>query len=202
MRSSIENLIEISWRAVLARQDCRNGRSITRPPIEPLPGERLESRFGDEFPVLAYLDAALELGEECELADLASGLRLVLDQVRWSQNPGYTNANVSQSLLDGYAYAGLAGPDCPILCEVPRCGYVLLSPGVTYQDHNHQPREVYLVLTPGGQWCLDSGEWFDVYPGDLILHDPWQMHALRAGGRPLLAFAAWLEGGDRNAIRI
>jgi len=202
MRSSVENLIEISWQAVLARQDCSSGLSITRPPIEPLPRERLESRFGDEFPVLAYIDAALDLAGKCELADLASGLRLVLDQVRWSQNPGYTDANVSQSLLDGYAYAGLSGPDCPVLCEVPRCGYVLLSPGVTYTDHKHEPREIYLVLTPGGQWCLDSGEWFDVYPGDLILHGPWQMHAMRAGDQPLLAFAAWLEGGDRKVIQI
>jgi len=202
MRSSVESLIEVSWQAVLARQDCRNGRSVNRPAIEPLHCERLESRFGDELPVLAYIDAALELAGKYELSNLASGLRLVLDRVRWSQNPGYTEANVSQSFLDGYAYAGLSGPDCPLLCEVPRCGYVLLAPGVTYQDHNHEPREVYLVLTPGAQWCLDSGEWFDVYAGDLILHDPWQMHAMRAGDRPLLAFAAWLESGDRKAIQI
>lgn len=202
MSSPIENLIEASWRAVLARQDCRSGRAVTRPPVEPLPGERLESRFGDEFPVLAYLDAALDVAGDYELADLVSGLHPVLDQLRWSQNPGYTNTNVSQSFLDGYAYAGLSGPDCAILCEVPRCGYVLLSPGVTYQDHKHQPREVYLVLTPGSQWCLDSGEWFDVHPGDLILHEPWQMHAMRAGDQPLLAFAAWLESGDRKAIQI
>jgi hypothetical protein len=41
-----------------------------------------------------------------------------------------------------------------------------------------------------------------VHPGDLILHEPWQMHALRAGDQPLLTFAAWLESGDRKAIRI
>jgi hypothetical protein len=202
MLSPLENLIELSWRAVLARQDCRSGRSVSRPPVEPLSVGRLESRFAEEFPVLEYLDAALDLASNCELSDLASALCPALDQVRWSQNPGYTEANVSRSLLDGYAYAGLSGPDCPLLCEVPRCGYVLLAPGVTYQDHNHEPREAYLVLTPGAQWCLDSGEWFDVHAGDLILHQPWQMHAMRAGDQPLLAFAAWLESGDRKAIQI
>ena len=202
MSSAIENLIEVSWSAVLARRDCRSGREIIRPTLVALDEERRESRFGDEFPVLAYLDAAIDLAGNHELADLASGLRPALNQARWSQNPGYTEANVSKSFLDGYAYAGLSGPDCPVLCEVPRCGYVLLSPEVTYQDHNHEPREVYLVLTPGGQWCLDSGEWFDVHPGDLIIHEPWQMHAMRAGDQPLLTFAAWLESGDRKAIRI
>ena len=75
-----------------------------------------------------------------------------------------------------------------------------MAPGVTYPGHKHEAREVYLVLTPGTQWRLDEGEWFDVMPGDLIYHDSWQMHAMRTADRPLLAFAAWIETGDRRAI--
>ena len=37
-------------------------------------------------------------------------------------------------------------------------------------------------------------------PGDLIFHDSWQMHAMRTGAQPLLAFAGWIEVGDRRAI--
>jgi len=56
------------------------------------------------------------------------------------------------------------------------------------------------VLTPGSQWCLDEGDWFDVDAGDLMFPDSWQMHAMRPGEQPLLAFAGWIEAGDRRAI--
>ena len=75
-----------------------------------------------------------------------------------------------------------------------------MGPRVTYEDHHHGPREFYLVLTPGSHWRLDRGAWFDVSPGELILHEPWQMHAMRTGDQPLLAFAGWVEPGERTAV--
>lgn len=195
-------MIELAWAAVLARRDVISGQPVARPPMEMLADRRIESRFGGDLPVLAHLHAALELAQENELADLATAMRGFADRFNWSQNPKYDGSNVSRSFLDGYAYAGLAGPDCPLQCEVPRCGFLLLAPGVTYIDHQHAPREIYLILTPGGQWCLDSGEWFDVDAGDLLLHAAWQMHAMRAQQQPLLAFAAWLDRGHRDEIRI
>ena len=43
---------------------------------------------------------------------------------------------------------------------------------MTYPAHHHGPREVYLVMTPGVQWQLDEGDWFEVQAGDLagVLH--------------------------------
>ena len=38
------------------------------------------------------------------------------------------------------------------------------------------------------------------HTGDLIFHDSWQMHAMRTRRQPLLAFAGWIEVGDRRAI--
>ena len=61
-------------------------------------------------------------------------------------------------------------------------------------------REVYLVLTPGVQWRLDQGEWFDVAPGDLIYHHAWRMHAMRTADLPLFAFAGWVDAGRRVDI--
>ena len=77
---------------------------------------------------------------------------------------------------------------------------MIMGPGVTYPDHHHQPKEVYLVMTPGAQWRLDKGEWFDVSPGDLIYHNSWQMHSMRTTDEPLLAFAGWVETGNRLEI--
>ncbi len=202
MQNETSALIELAWDAVLERRDRGSGAAVRRPDTEPLPERRLESRFDPELPVLACLDSALDLVQRHELAQLGAAMRAMADRLHWSQNPKYDLANVSQEFLDGYAYAGLAGPDCPLQCEVPRCGFLLLGPGVTYIDHQHAPREIYLIMTPGAQWRLDSGEWFDVDAGELILHAPWQMHAMRTAERPLLAFASWLDRGHRDEIRI
>ena len=196
----IHRLIEIAWAAVEARKPARGADWLLRPGFDWLDQERVESRFDDNLPVLRHLERALGLVQASELAGLAHDLRAVLDLIRWSQNPSYDSSRVDQSFLDGYAYGGIAGPDCPVRCTVPRLGFLLMGPGVTYVDHKHGPREFYLVLTPGARWRLDCGEWFDVAPGELVLHEPWQMHAMRAGAEPMLAFAGWLENGERAAV--
>ena len=196
----LQELIDNAWQAVLQRSPEHADHWLTHPRYVMLDEERIESRFGNDLPVLAHLEAALELAGKHELAHLVHDFAGVMDRIRWSQNPSYDFSNVDRSFLDGYAYAGLAGPDCPIRCEVPRCGFLLMGPGVTYEDHHHGPREFYLVLTPGSQWRLDRGDWFEVAPGELVLHEPWQMHAMRTGDHPMLAFAGWLEPGERTAV--
>lgn len=202
MTQEIGNLIDTAWQAVEARAAVNGGRRVRRPATEPLASPRVESRFADDFPVLRELDAALGLSQAHALAPLATGLSGLRGQLRWSQNPGYDESTVGRALLDGYAYAGLCGPDCPIRCQVPRAGFMLMAPGVTYQDHRHQAREIYLVMTPGSRWRLDRGRWFDVAPGDLVYHDSRQYHATRTAAAPFLAFVAWLDAGERGRIEI
>ncbi|HUV22718.1 MAG TPA: dimethylsulfonioproprionate lyase family protein [Gammaproteobacteria bacterium] len=196
----LEALDELIWSRIVAQPERISGRQIAKP--AQIDGERrdAESRFSDRFPVLDHIDTALALTAQGPLAEIGERFARVMHQLRWSQNPNYTEHNSKASFLAGYAYAGLSGPDAPLLCAVPRGGLVLLGPDVEYPSHHHQPKEVYLVLTPGSQWCLDEGDWFDVAAGDLIFHDSWQMHAMRTREHPLLAFAGWIEAGDRRAI--
>lgn len=168
--------------------------------MQPLQQELRESRFSDKFPVLDYLDPALALAAEHELADIAAGFAAIVSELRWSQNPTYDETNCTPEFLHGYAYAALTGPDAPIRCAVPRGGIFIMAPGLTYPGHSHEPREVYLILTPGASWRLDDGDWFGVNPGDMIFHESWQIHAMRSGSEPLLAFAGWLESGSRHSI--
>jgi len=198
--SELEILNQLTWSAIAARPDRICGRRVEMPAKIDCQRQDAESRFSDDFPVLDHLDNALALTAQGPLAEIGERFARVLHQLRWSQNPNYTEANSSRSFLDGYAYAGFSGPDAPLLCAVPRGGLVLLGPNVTYPSHHHAPKEVYLALTPGSQWCLDEGEWFAVEAGELIFHDSWQMHAMRTGEQPLLAFAGWIEVGDRRAI--
>lgn len=192
------------WKHIACLKDKIHGESITVPPFVP-PFVRdtdttEESRFSDEFPVLQHLEAAVGLARQNNAAVITDHFDKVSSLLRWSQNPSYNETNCSRSLLDGYAYAAMGGPDGPIECAAPRGGIMVMGPHVTYPDHRHGPKEVYLVLTPGAQWRLDEGEWFDVEAGDLLYHDAWQMHAMRTGDQPLLAFAGWIEPGERSAI--
>lgn len=198
--NELEELNRLIWKAITARRDLVTGSEVQVP--KPVPTERQddESRFDNALPVLRHLDQALSLAALHELAEIANKFSCIVGELRWSQNPHYTESNSSSSFLAGYAYAGFSGPDAPVLCAVPRGGLLLLGPDVVYPGHHHEPREVYLVLTPGSQWCLDEGGWFDVSPGDLIFHDRWQMHAMRTLDKPLLAYAGWLDAGDRRAI--
>ena len=200
VNSELEKMLSESWRAVEARNDVISGTNIRRPTMVPKDQPLRTGRVGSGFRVLKHLPQALEAAAPHALADLAQIFGELSGTIEWSQNAGYTSENSSRSFLDGYAYASLSGPDGPILCEAPMAGYMLLGPDVHYPDHRHQPREVYLVLTPGAQWSLDSGEWFDVAPGTVIVHDSWQKHAIRTGSTPFLAFAAWLEAGPRSGI--
>ena len=202
--TELDALNQLTWAAIASSAVERIRRELAAAGVESFSVADFKERFGLTrkwaIPLLEHLDSALALTAQGPLAEIGERFARVLAQLRWSQNPNYTEANSSRVFLDGYAYAGFSGPDAPLLCAVPRGGLVLLGPGVEYPSHHHAPKEVYLVLTPGSQWCLDEGEWFDVEAGELIFHDSWQMHAMRTGEQPLLAFAGWMEIGDRRAI--
>lgn len=193
-------LLYSTWRAVAARPDQVTGRRIAIPPTVPAEPGAVESRFANDFPVLSLLPETVALARGYELGDLADGFLEIEDMLSWSQNPAYTPETCDESLLNGYAYAALSGPEGPVYCAAPRGGFMLMAPNVLYPDHSHGPREIYLVLTPGTQWRLDGGDWFDVEPGALIYHDAWQTHSMRTTRHPLLCFAGWIEPGDRLAI--
>lgn len=197
----LRELHDTTWRAVAERTDRRGGRKVAIPEHVACDPTEEEARHGHDFPVLGQLQEALALARSGPLAHLVGSIGTVLGDLVWSQNAAYDETNASRAFLDGYAYAQLSGPAGPIACEAPRGGFLLLGAGVHYPGHSHAPQEVYLVFTPGARWRLDRSDWFDVEAGDLVVHDPWEVHAMRAGDRPLLAFAGWLEPGRRDAIR-
>lgn len=200
MNSPIQELVETIWMEVESRNDVVTGRTLTMPNIVLAQTPVDEARVSKTFPVLGHLDVALALAHRGPLASLIKAIEQNLDSFIWSQNASYTEKTCSRSFLDGYAYAGLSGPDGPLFWSAPRTGIMLMGPNVLYPAHNHEPREIYLAMTSGAQWRLDGGDWFDVQAGDLIYHDRWQMHEMRTRDIPLLAVAAWIEPGDRKAI--
>lgn len=193
-------LNQATWHSIEARSDKVTGVRVVCPEEIAASEWVQESRFSDSFPVLSFLDAAIDLARQGPLGDLADQFHEILPHLLWSQNPNYTEANCSRAFLDGYAYAAFSGPQGPIHVETPRGGFMLMGPNVTYPDHKHAAREVYMILAGEAEWRLDNADWFRVGPGDLIYHDTMQPHATRSLSTPLLAFAGWVEPGARTGI--
>ena len=201
MTHHFEPLVRQIWKSVEATRDIVTGQQIKMPAVTLTEPRSNEARFADNFPVMKHLEHALKLARGYGLAPLADDIATHAARFRWSQNASYNDSNCSRSFLDGYAYAGLAGPDAPLPWAAPRTGVMLMGPNVLYPGHNHEAREIYMLLTPGAEWRLDNGEWFRPNAGDLIFHDSWQMHEMRTTAQPMLAVAAWIEDGDRASIQ-
>lgn len=201
MAMDMEPLVRRIWQEVEATRDITAERHVPMPEVIGTERRPNEARFSDSFPVLQHWTSALELAASHKLAGLAQAIAEAAPHFNWSQNASYNDSNCSRAFLDGYAYAGLAGPDADLTWAAPRTGVMLMGPNVLYPAHNHAAREIYMLLTPGTEWRLDNGEWFEVHAGDLIFHDSWQMHEMRTGDHPMLAVAAWIEDGDRASIQ-
>ena len=201
MTPDMEPLVRRIWQEIEATTDIVAGHVVPMPDIVEADPRPNEARFADSFPVLEHLATALELAAAHKLAGLAEALSGAVPHFRWSQNASYTECNCSRAFLDGYAYAGLSGPDASLVWAAPRTGVFLMAPDLIYPGHNHPAREIYLILTPGVEWRLDNGEWFEVQAGDLIFHDSWVLHEMRTHDAPMPAIAAWIEDGDRDAIQ-
>lgn len=185
------------WQSIRSHKAKFQNHPVEEPEFVPVKEGYSDAKFGDDFPVMRHLEEALKIAGAHGFKLIADAFAAVSDQLPWSQNPLYTQSNGGINLLNGYAYASLSGPEGPIKCMSPRGGFYLMGPNVFYPNHNHAPREAYLVMTPGVEWRLDNDAWFQVEPGDVIYHAPWQMHAMRSADTPVLAYAVWLEPGNR-----
>lgn len=197
---SLDDLYESVWEAVEERLDF-----VKRP--RPAPCE--ESFDADltqvdqaDLPALRHLDDAIGIAEQGTLGQIAAILRHTHALLAWSQNPSYSEASLGHRFMNNYAFGALTQEDADTNAEFPTSGFMLIGPGTEYRAHCHAPREVYLLLTPGARWQLDRADWFPVDAGCAVFHDAWQYHAMRTGDSPMLAFAAWLDSGDRRQIRV
>jgi hypothetical protein len=71
-----------------------------------------------------------------------------------------------------------------------------MAPKVRYPDHQHEPEEVYLVLSEG-DFRQGEGAWFSPGIGGSFYNPPKIKHAMRSVARPLFAFWALRGGAPR-----
>ena len=124
------------------------------------------------------------------------GFELVAEMCRaapslaWRQT--YTAQDLGRAFLDNYGWSEILGSgNGPLASERIACGFLILGPSTHYPRHRHEAEEIYLPLSGTAAWQQGDAVWRERVPGTLIHHASDEPHAMRTGGRPLLALYLW-----------
>lgn len=70
-------------------------------------------------------------------------------------------------------------------------GAFMIAPHTVYPLHSHAARETYILLSGESRWWNSDAGYQPVHPGEVIVHEPFQPHAMRTAHEPLLSLWAW-----------
>lgn len=146
---------------------------LTQPP------EPSEPPSPNRPPACRHLDAAYQLMRP----DLAAAFRALEPDLPWQTR---VMPNAAPGFADNHASARVLGPNGMERRGGLVAGFSLVSPGVTYPEHDHPPEEIYLVLS-GGEWWQAGGTWHAPGPCGIVHNPPGILHAMRGTSVPLLA---------------
>ena len=156
----------------------------------PLPGpETYRAIEPAPMPVLARLPEA-RAATKTEYKPLINALIRHCERLHWIQS--YNEGDgVDRKFLDNYAYLNVASEIGPFVWDGPRVMIGLWGGGITYDEHWHEPEEIYSVIGGGARFRSPGSPPRDVGPGDSVIHASNQIHATDMTPGPLLAVVAW-----------
>lgn len=172
-RAAIPQLPELEafiGRDLPGAEAYRAHEAIPMPVLGRLPEARAASR--PEF--LPLIDALIEHGEH----------------LHWIRS--YTAEDgVDDYFLDNYAYLNIASEIGPFVWNGPRMMIGLWGPGLIYDEHWHEPEELYATIAGGAVFRSPGRAPRRVGPGDCVHHASNQVHATDMVPGPFLAIVAW-----------
>ena len=133
---------------------------------------------------------------------LAVGLMAALDRepdaIAWYPSRSYDDEPSMADFLPGYAVGVILGPDrfgrrCPYFSDRASLGLTLQAPNLDYAAHAHTAVEIYYIVAGSADWRQGDGVWRRREPGDFVLHQSHEPHAMRTGAQPLLAMFSWVS---------
>ena len=98
---------------------------------------------------------------------------------------------VDAHFLANYGYLNLASEIGPFVWDGPRVMIGLWGGGIVYDEHWHEPEEIYSVIGGGAVFRSPGLPPRRVGPGECVLHASNQVHATDMEPGPLLAIVAW-----------
>lgn len=140
------------------------------------------------LPVLRHLPACVAAAPP-DTRELAQALARVSDELAWQRS--YSAQATGARFFDNYGFTELAGLAGPVPSRELAAGFLLLGPGVEYPAHHHEARELYLPLAGRASWWQAGSGWRVIEPGEPLIHERWEPHAMRTGAEPMLALYLW-----------
>lgn len=122
----------------------------------------------------------VELPKACQhLMNSCLGLA---DSLPWYQRPVANHPK----FMAGHINAQIIGPEGLAISQELIVGITLMRPNLDYPDHQHEPEEIYLVLSDG-RWRQDYGPWQTPGLGGLVYNPSNIMHGMQSQATPLVA---------------
>ena len=90
------------------------------------------------------------------------------------------------------ASSGRVGPKAPVRSDRVAAGFFAIGQGVDYFDHAHEPAELYIPIAGEAEFWAEGKGWRRLGPDSVMVHPPWQWHAMRTPDSPVLVLWMWL----------
>ncbi|MEM8776373.1 MAG: dimethylsulfonioproprionate lyase family protein [Pseudomonadota bacterium] len=154
----------------------------------------------------AHLLAATELISErpgytpAASKPLLSALQALAPHLEWRHT--YTADQVGQHFLDHYGWFELAGPEGHFITRQTRITGAYWGPGLHYGRHQHEPEELYTVVSGGGVFHVDNREDQWLGPGESRYHASNQPHAMTMKDEPIVTLVFWRGRGLADPPRM
>ena len=165
----------------LERSDAATGRRVAddlRSLRDSTP-QRLVPVETDSTESLEWLEKSLRSPEAISLTQSLESIAPVLD---WRMNERIS-----------MMFTKLVGPDGVVSCDRFLFGTFLIAPDTVYPLHTHAALETYIILSGKSRWWNSDAGYKVQHPGTVIVHEPFQPHAMRTGSEPLLTLWAWQD---------
>jgi mannose-6-phosphate isomerase-like protein (cupin superfamily) len=131
---------------------------------------------------------------------LLSALQALAPHLDWRHT--YTAEEVGQHFLDHYGWFELAGPEGHFLTGKARITVGYWGPGLNYARHQHEPEELYTIVSGSAVFHADGEADVTLGSGGTRFHGSNQPHAMTTRGEPLLALVFWRGAGLADPPRM
>ena len=118
--------------------------------------------------------------EPCQ--NIVSSIIDLAGALPWYQRPVANNPE----FMAGHVNAQIIGPDGLEVRHDLIVGVTLMRPHIDYPDHQHEPEELYLVLSEGN-WCQKNTPWHTPGLGGLVYNPSNVFHGMKSLNTPLIA---------------
>lgn len=155
-------------------------------------------RDGHALPVVQLVQSdpggpAADDAEAGQTRRLQQAIMALAPYVEWRLT--YTEEEVGADFLQRFGWFELVGPDGHFHSTQTRMTVGYWGRGLYYPWHDHEPEELYCVVSGEGVFEVDGEPTQKLGAGQTRLHRTFQRHALTTEEQPILCFVVWRGDG-------